>query len=968
VRTTWRAGIGAGYAMVCAGVTVIALREYGNLQLAGGIYVSVAQGVICFLLLGELPLWVHWVRTTDRLRLCVYAMLNVSVAVGVVAAATDLFNLSAGWSFLGDSPINVVWTSLLFPLAAAWFLVVPSYFYRLVSILIISARVARLLNKGSKGDLHALDRASVILGKALRGPSDFMTAMLRTVRSTLLLRRTFLTGGTAGIEEAIRELNQARAGLRPGMMLYQSMRFLILERLASTSLFRHLVTNALSPLDDTVETCERLLAGRMPLFDRLVGGVDVKSLLCKAYLWRYNVAGKSEDMNAALSLIQSLPKRAVREVRFLLCVIEFESFTDAATDPEAMKVALDALATSFSEISDLLPESQADRFRILALAFRAVAFDDPQEFERATGVVAQSTRSLDSADLDCAWLLQALGGLMETRHEMRQEHQGAAGTDLDQALHAYRIAAEAVQSPAADRLEAAAAAGSLAMANGDAGGALADFERAVRLLPWAAPLGLPPTDLEHLLASWPELVADSAAAALAAGQPTRAVELLEAGRAVIWQHLARIRTEFTRRQGVPTELGSRLDAIAAELGRPSPYASDRPAVQVLLDSLAGPERYRRVERRLALAGEFARLIEQAGLGEVFEPPSFAELREAAVDGPVVIVNISRFRCDALIVEHSGEPQLVPLLDLSHDEVRQRAEDFLAAWDLRDVDDDVARVNRFQVTRATAAWLWARIAEPILDALGLAESRRELPRIWWCPTGPLTALPLHAAASADGPAVMDRVVSSYTPTLRALIEARQRIGTGNSVARPLVVGIRDLPGWAPLKQVDAEMEVLTSHFPHRDLLEERAATVAAVTDRLPEATVAHFSCHGDRTGIRLWDGPLGPHVLARVHLRNPELAFLSACHTAMPDARIFDEIIHPAAILHLNGFRHVVATLWTIDDGEAPRVADEFYRLLLSQPKPTLSGVAQALHATVAALRASDPEAVVVWAPYIHIGP
>jgi hypothetical protein len=74
--------------------------------------------------------------------------------------------------------------------------------------------------------------------------------------------------------------------------------------------------------------------------------------------------------------------------------------------------------------------------------------------------------------------------------------------------------------------------------------------------------------------------------------------------AVIWQQLARTHVPFSGRRGVPADVGSRLDAIATELDMPSPHASARPAVQVLLDRLAGPERYRRVERRLALAGEF----------------------------------------------------------------------------------------------------------------------------------------------------------------------------------------------------------------------------------------------------------------------------------------------------------------------------------------------------------------------------
>lgn len=66
------------------------------------------------------------------------------------------------------------------------------------------------------------------------------------------------------------------------------------------------------------------------------------------------------------------------------------------------------------------------------------------------------------------------------------------------------------------------------------------------------------------------------------------------------------------------------------------------------------------------------------------------------------------------------------------------------------------------------WLWDHITGPILSHLGYCASHPAAwPRVWWCPTGPLTLLPLHAAGHhGTGDAVYDRVVSSYTTTLRA----------------------------------------------------------------------------------------------------------------------------------------------------------------------------------------------------------
>lgn len=84
-------------------------------------------------------------------------------------------------------------------------------------------------------------------------------------------------------------------------------------------------------------------------------------------------------------------------------------------------------------------------------------------------------------------------------------------------------------------------------------------------------------------------------------------------------------------------------------------------------------------------------------------------------------------------------------------------------------------------RSVLAWLWDAVVEPILAHLGYTSAPRDgvpWPRLWWCPVGALAFLPLHAAGHYnfvdDSPrTALDRVVSSYTPTVRALAHARAR---------------------------------------------------------------------------------------------------------------------------------------------------------------------------------------------------
>ena len=87
-----------------------------------------------------------------------------------------------------------------------------------------------------------------------------------------------------------------------------------------------------------------------------------------------------------------------------------------------------------------------------------------------------------------------------------------------------------------------------------------------------------------------------------------------------------------------------------------------------------------VERRQALAADFERLLgrirKQAGFRRFLQPLPVAELRAAAQDGPVVLVNITEIRSDALLLTPEGV-QVVPLA-LTPQAVQDQTAAFLAA--------------------------------------------------------------------------------------------------------------------------------------------------------------------------------------------------------------------------------------------------------------------------------------------------
>lgn len=104
-------------------------------------------------------------------------------------------------------------------------------------------------------------------------------------------------------------------------------------------------------------------------------------------------------------------------------------------------------------------------------------------------------------------------------------------------------------------------------------------------------------------------------------------------------------------------------------------------------------------------------------------------------------------------------------------------------------------------------------------------------------------------------------------------------------------------------------------------------------------------------------------IARLRLPHAGLAYLSACDTGVPDEDLGDEALHVAGACHMAGFRHVIATLWSVRDTLAPAVAADFYAALDGPDAAAL-----ALHRAVRALRAAHPQSPGVWAPYVHVGP
>jgi CHAT domain-containing protein len=200
-----------------------------------------------------------------------------------------------------------------------------------------------------------------------------------------------------------------------------------------------------------------------------------------------------------------------------------------------------------------------------------------------------------------------------------------------------------------------------------------------------------------------------------------------------------------------------------------------------------------------------------------------------------------------------------------------------------------------------------------------------PRLYWCPTGAFSSLPLHAAGIYDGPDVVgcaDFVVSSYTPTLSALLRAQNGIKPGldrdhlsltlvgekraSDLSLPLIPGVEEELKFVNDVSISSNVKVINQPA--------SGSSVTHATEAIKVGNIIHLACHGiqdvnnsTQSGFSLGDGRLTISMLMELKVVDTAfLAYLSACDTTKGEA---SQSMHLAAAMLFCGFKSVVATMW-----------------------------------------------------------
>ncbi|KAF8137754.1 CHAT domain-containing protein [Mycena galopus ATCC 62051] len=563
-------------------------------------------------------------------------------------------------------------------------------------------------------------------------------------------------------------------------------------------------------------------------------------------------------------------------------------------------------------------------------------------------------------------------------------------SDLNRSICHYSSAAHSVIGPAHVRFNAAAHWAKCAKIQNDQLTHLEPYSVAMQILPELAWLGLSITDRHHHLLKAGAVVRDAAAAAVTSGDPQKAVEWLEQGRSIIWSQLLNLRTPITALSNSHPLLANELITLSSQLDQAGSHTTDSPPIwsgtEQSLQSIANQAH----ENAVAQDNLLKKIRALEGFERFMLPKPITELSTAAHRGPVIILNSTNSQCDALILRpnHGDKVIHVPLPHFNSADVASMVQSFShlvrGSGPSRLGARREGQLNSEEEFEQTLSKLWEDIVRPVLNRLGmLTPSKTNLPRIWWCPTGPLSFLPIHAAGlygkhDTFGSKLSDYAISSYTPSLTALMEAaRPHTEPTNTmqllaVAQPSALGQTYIAG--TMEEIDHIQRIVNGRISILRL-EKDMATVKDVQQGMRDSRWVHFACHGVQNVLHPTESALllaqnsclALSNIIQLELPHADFAFLSACQTAMGDKDLQEESVHLAAGMLLAGYRGVIATMWTIMDTDAPQVTSDVYEYLFKTSPPDTTQAAEALHLAVQKLRNGSKKSFSHWVPFIHVG-
>jgi tetratricopeptide (TPR) repeat protein len=500
-----------------------------------------------------------------------------------------------------------------------------------------------------------------------------------------LCHRFHETWNTADLDEALVSGRYAMAGTSPSRMHYWTASLATISHLC----IRFELFKAVDDLDQAVLLSESLLK---TIPDGHIQREDAARHLAKALLLR----------GAHMKVIEDVD-RAIREV------VPFrQKLAQSAAAPEVSRT----LATSYL-VRFRLKQYSCDAAHALDITNDLLDVVGPSHYERFKCLVhaaeLYSERGAPFRDIAIA-LKHIAEAMLNNCRDVRSKIQGAK-TFLDivkaQYKEVWTTASPAISAKLLDI-----------------------YKLIIGFLPRIAFFGLHLYSRLQSLAIGQSIALDGASHALNISLPERALEILEQGRVIFWNHTLRLRSPF---DDVPDEFRDRLAYLARQLEKSSDIFPDAQDSQTIEKEAA---------RRRQQSEEFNTLVDRVrclpGMERFLLHDEYATLAKAADRGPVVVLVPSTLACYAIVVKSADEVISIPLVSITESWLDEsgnawRMEVIKARSAVRDSRKMVKTGKSSKSMRTKAddilERLWTGVVYPVLSNLGLEVCCFPSLRIW-----------------------------------------------------------------------------------------------------------------------------------------------------------------------------------------------------------------------------------------------
>ncbi|THG93646.1 hypothetical protein EW026_g7644, partial [Hermanssonia centrifuga] len=182
----------------------------------------------------------------------------------------------------------------------------------------------------------------------------------------------------------------------------------------------------------------------------------------------------------------------------------------------------------------------------------------------------------------------------------------------------------------------------------------------------------PTIDLQHQFSTKnaaSALASNAAACAIEEEELETAVQVLE-GRALFWSHMRGYRHSIEKLQELNPGLTEELKGVCQQLehltvsSEPDPLGMTPIPISTAPYAAHGLSFDAKVTKNRQLSEDYERIISENrqldGFSNFLQATPFSTLQTAASEGPVILVNVSKHRSDAVILRATETPLLVPL--------------------------------------------------------------------------------------------------------------------------------------------------------------------------------------------------------------------------------------------------------------------------------------------------------------------